>query len=478
MTIVGSVAALLCSCATAASAVDWTGDYDVLLGGLAKNYANFEYTLTERRIDLPALAARQREALAAATDDAQRRAAVERLLRAFGDPHLRVEWALSPATPAPACSNRGQSPGVAFHRLPNFEPLPSAAARQYGAGVLRGRPALGVIRIGLFIERAFESACAQAASQAGVAPDAPCDNACGERLDRATARLLNQALASTVRELEAAGAERLVIDITDNSGGSDWSEVVARLLAGPLRSAPVAMLRHPAWTAQLQHLKNEIGMLKNGANATNALRLERAERLVDETLPKLAAACDLSGAWTDRMLAMGERALPCSNLVHGALFAPGIEASRPAGASSPIDALLYSPAWYGSFPVGLAKRPITVLVNHQTHSSAEQFAALLRDHGRASVVGVVTAGAGCGTFTERGTAFELPSSGARVHAPDCVRLRRDGSNERDGIVPDLIVPWSRSDSPWQIARKAARVLQSQPITSVLRQTAGVAAQAT
>jgi hypothetical protein len=253
-----------------------------------------------------------------------------------------------------------------------------------------------------------------------------------------------------------------VIDITNNHGGSDWSEVVARLLAGSLRSAPVSMLRHPAWIAHLQRLRDEIGTLKAGASPLDAQRLRWAERQVEAALPKLAASCDLSGAWTDRALALGERALPCSTLVQGHLFTGGLEASGPAGAKGPVDALLFRPAWYGGFATGVARRPLVILVNHETHSSAEQFAALLRDNGRARIVGVATSGAACGGFTDGGTAFVLPSIGARVHTPDCVRLRRDGSNEREGIVPDQIVPWARSDSAWQIARKAARALQSPP----------------
>ncbi|MEJ1934445.1 S41 family peptidase, partial [Nostoc sp. NIES-2111] len=456
-------AALLCSWAVSASAADWSADFDALLAGLARNYANFEYTLTERRIDLPALAARQRVALAEATDDAQRRLAFERLLRAFGDPHLHIEWAPPIEHTESACGTHKLRPGVAFHRLPGFEPLPSAAARQFDAGLLRGQPTLGVIRIGLFIERAFLPACAEAAAQVGMAPDAPCDRACGEQLDRATVKLLNQALAVTVRELEAAGAARLVIDITDNGGGSDWSEVVSRLLAGPLRSAPVSMLRHPAWTAHLQQLKEQIGSLKLSAKAVDMARLRRAELMVERAMPKLAASCDLSAAWTDQALAMGLRAVPCNTLVKDSHFATSFEANGPAGASNPVDALLFRPAWYGDFAVGLTRRPLVILVNHDTHSSAEQFAALLRDNSRARIVGINTAGAGCGPFTDLPSAFVLPVSGARVHAPDCVRLRRDGTNERDGIVPDQIVPWARTDTPWQIARKAAKALQALPL---------------
>lgn len=455
-------AALALLTSGSAGATDWAGDFEHLLQQLPRHYANFEYTLSERRLDLPAIVQREREALASAADDTQRRAAFERLLRAFADPHLRIQWAPNPAGPEAACATHRPSSGVAFHRLPGFVPLQDPAARQFGAGVLRGEPSLGILRIGLFIERSFSAACEQAAAKAGLDVTAPCDAACAETLDRATVGVLNQALAGTVRQLEAAGARLLVIDVTDNAGGSDWSETVARLLAGPLRSARVSMLKHPAWAAQLSGLKKEIDALRITASGPLAERLDSARRHIDAAIPQLQQTCDLGAAWTDVSLATGQTPLPCSNLIADRLFASGLERSGPIGRNDPVDALLFRPAWYGSFSLSVATRPLVVLVNHETHSSAEQFTALLRDNGKARVVGIPTAGAGCGTYTDLGTTFTLPGTGAQVHAPDCVRLRSDGTNERDGIVPDQLVPWRRSDSAWQIAQKAARALQPLP----------------
>jgi C-terminal processing protease CtpA/Prc len=114
--------------------------------------------------------------------------------------------------------------------------------------------------------------------------------------------------------------------------------------------------------------------------------------------------------------------------------------------------------YYGPPPALEERLPLIVVVNRETHSAAEQFAALLRDNGRATIVGEPSGGSACGTFTGEGTAFTLPYSGGRVHVPDCVRLRADGSNERQGIIPDHLIPWAPSDSAYQRARKALEVL--------------------
>jgi hypothetical protein len=433
------VAGLLLLVGLAAAAEDpWQRDHAALLDGLARHYSNFEDLLTERRLDLPALAARDRAALADASTDAERRRVFERLLRDLRDPHVRIDWAPAAAGggPGPVCDPELQRlatrPGVAFARLPGWRALVGADGSLFAAGVVAppGRDPFGVLRLPIFIESAYAAACSHAAAALRMSASDSCDAACTERRDDLAAGFLNDALRRNVAALEAAGARRLVLDVTDNGGGSDWSESVARLLAGRLQSARVAMLRHPAWLAWIDR------QLASAGPAEAAL-LRRARTQVVQ-------GCDLSAAWQDRELALGLKTLPCHTLVADS----GL---HTLGMTDP-----------GSGPAhGATRLPIVVLINDDTHSSAEQFAALLRDNRRARLVGAVSAGAGCGHFTgDDGTAFKLPASGAVVHVPDCVRLRVDGSNERRGITPDRLLPWAPSDSAWQRAVKAATVLSS------------------
>lgn len=419
------------------TATEWQADFDALLAGLASNYANFEDQIRERRLDLPAVAARQRQALTKADDDQGRRTALEGVLRQMRDPHVRIDWAPAPAdgAPEPVCaagSNAGREGRLQWSRWPGFTPLAGDRARIFSAGLLHrpdGRQ-LGIVRLGLFIESAYPVACTEAAHTLGLAADAPCDTACAERRDAAAAHVLDTALVDTVRALRAAGAAMLVIDISDNSGGGDWNEAVARRLAGPLRSARIALLKHPAWQEWVDDRLHTLG-----SNAPEAAALRRLRAQLDEP-------CDLSAAWSDSAIFTGARPLPCSRLVYG-----------------PLHTLGTVEPWGPAVPPGVNRLPLVLLVNEETHSAAEEFAAMLQDNRKTRVVGSVTAGAACGTFTTRGTAFTLLHSGARVHVPDCVRLRANGSNERRGIVPDVVVPWAPSDSPWQRTVKAAQTLE-------------------
>ena len=93
-----------------------------------------------------------------------------------------------------------------------------------------------------------------------------------------------------------------------------------------------------------------------------------------------------------------------------------------------------------------------VLADQGTWSSAEYFAAMLRDNDAATIIGEPTGGAGCG-YTNGGTQTFLKNSRARVKIPDCVRLRADGTNEVAGITPDVLIPWRRNDSPYQRVKR-------------------------
>ena len=101
--------------------------------------------------------------------------------------------------------------------------------------------------------------------------------------------------------------------------------------------------------------------------------------------------------------------------------------------------------------------PVIVLVDEQTASAAEEFAALRQDNRAAFVLGSRTAGLGCG-HTWGGTPTRLANSGAILNLPDCARFRADGTNEVRGVFPDLLLPWRAIDGAAFRARMLEAVL--------------------
>jgi hypothetical protein len=302
---------------------------------------------------------------------------------------------------------------------------------------------------------AFATPCAEAAQSLGVDAAAPCDDECAAKLDAAAGGILDKRLAETLDALKAAGAGRIVVDVTNNHGGSDWVEPVVRILGGPVRAERLSMVKHPAWKTELKARLADLEASRADSNETDRSRLDRAIGQARKALSELDRACDLTPAWGDWGHAFESKPLPCSNLVEGRLYSTGFEDyASPAESGNQI---LFSPARYGRYREGATHLPRIVLVNDDTHSSAELLAAALQDARAATIVGTVTPGAGCGQATS-GTAITLPVSGAVVHVPDCVRLRADGSSERRGIVPDVLVPWGPADSPMMRVEKAAAAL--------------------
>jgi C-terminal processing protease CtpA/Prc len=98
-----------------------------------------------------------------------------------------------------------------------------------------------------------------------------------------------------------------------------------------------------------------------------------------------------------------------------------------------------------------------ILVDGDSASAAELFTAMLQDAKRARVVGSPTLGTGCGWTLPRAP-VTLQHSGGQLFMPDCARLRADGSNELDGIQPQLLIGFRTYDSAAQRVRRFSAAL--------------------
>jgi Peptidase family S41 len=235
-------------------------------------------------------------------------------------------------------------------------------------------------------------------------------------------------LTSSVERLRDDGAQVLLVDVTRNGGGSEWAEVAARIMSPvSLRSAPVGILRSAAGARRWQELADKL--------SKEARRAQNADKALLTDFAKQA-----------EVIASGVRpcvGAPCSRLAMAG-YGSGLIAQLPAGRLSgrAWGADIFSPAQF-SYRDGLWNGPVIVLVDSETWSAAEQFTALLRDNDAAIVMGTRTGGAGCGHLDGNDPVI-LAHSGAMLELPNCARFRKDGSNEVNGIVPDIVtgVRWN------------------------------------
>ena len=98
--------------------------------------------------------------------------------------------------------------------------------------------------------------------------------------------------------------------------------------------------------------------------------------------------------------------------------------------------------------------PLLILMDGGTASASEDFVAWMKDNGAARLLGARTYGAGCG-YVDGGTRTRLRILPRDVRMPNCARFLKDGTNEIEGIAPDVALPM---DKPEEAAATLARLL--------------------
>jgi hypothetical protein len=258
-------------------------------------------------------------------------------------------------------------------------------------------------------------------------------------------------LIAQIRALKAAGAEILLVDLVGNGGGSEWAEAAARMVSAVrLKSNRVNFVRGQHWAAAFSEMESDLRAAARDADIQDQPMLRELATAVAGRQREAEISCDPEPTWR------GMRT-KCQWLGEGFFSSGLLDSADPAKLrGKPWASLVFTPMQY-PFDEGVWRGPLIVLVDGGTGSAAEQFAALLQDNGAALVMGAPTAGAGCG-HTNGGTPTTLKNSRATLELPDCVRLRKDGSNEVMGIQPDVLVGLRSQDGPHRIASRVASKL--------------------
>jgi hypothetical protein len=234
----------------------------------------------------------------------------------------------------------------------------------------------------------------------------------------------------------------VIVDVAGNSGGNDSGDWLTRLFtANDVHSARLFLTAHESadnyFNEQSDNL-HEVAKKTPTKNVAAHNAINEAINAFGLRHDKISTGrCDLGWTWKEQR---PWSPLGCNNLIDAG-YASGQSDYLPPGSFGDQDVAAaiywaanvdtYRGAWIG---------PVYVLVDNKTTSSAEMFAATMKDNGIAKIVGRQTGGAGCG-FMGEVAPLVLPNSHLRFRVPNCVRLRKDDSDEVAGIAPDLkIVP--------------------------------------
>ncbi len=434
--------ALLTTAATDWRPDPWLADLDQVRAAVEAKYANYDWLSHQRGVDIDQLFDRARADIRISGNDDEARAAFERLLRSFGDGHVAIRWprtrtsrpAEVPRSATAMCRQLGyhganDTPGIAAW-LPGYAPL---AHGPFPSGTIeRSGRRVGILRIGAFDAHGTASLCETAIRELALDVTEPCGDACRNRIVTMVYAQMTALLRDRLATLRHSGASFLIVDIAGNGGGSEWAEVAARMVS-PRRlvSARVGFRRGSHWAVLWRDLSARLRGFAATATGVDRTRLQGWAAQAESAAREAEGTCATA---------------PCARVVYRG-FSTGLIAQSKAGA-------MHGKAWapyvfsiaqhdYGD---SLWRGRLAVLVDRETWSAAEQFAAILQDHRAAIVIGARTGGAGCG-YSWGGSPTTLTHSGATLMLPDCVRLRRDGSNEVEGITPDVPLALRRGDEP-------------------------------
>lgn len=422
----------------------WLQDLAQMREIFSDKYVNFEWAVFEREADLPGLFADTQQRVEAAGNDADARAAFDRLLRRIGDGHIELQWpktgaAKLAATPDVCASFDPANGGAPVAALAQgYAPLDTPQSAVFPAGVITlGLRRIGVIKIALFDPSATPALCREALAALSIAADKPCDDACSARIDAWTQVRMNEEFIAQIEAMKAAGIDALLVDLAGNGGGSGWATTAARMLTPiRLKSSGIRVMRGAHWVKKLGDLENNLRTAAASAAPEDRALLLKFAGEVAQNKRDAATRCDAAPFWK------GQRPT-CAFLADGpALMQSADPATLRDKAWAP---LVFAPMEY-PYSEGLWRGPLIVLVDAGTASASEGFAGELQDNHAALIIGEHSYGAGCG-HTDGGTPTTLKNTGAVLQVPDCVGLRADGSNAIRGVVPDLLVGFHRMDGP-------------------------------
>ncbi len=423
-------------------------------------YALFEWAVFDREADLPALFERARSRIAQAHSEYEARTAFDKFARALNDEHVSFNWPKAGDASGSAGTQSAPLPCARFN--PSYVAKPLAALmpgykslsgpEEFPSGTIEtGGAKIGIVQIGIFWDAGFPALCDAALIALNIPKDEPCDDKCSDRIDDwAYIRMTND-FADVLRALKAAGADTLLVDVTGDGGGTEWSEAAARMVTPrTIVSMRTRVARGEHWAKIYEEDADELR--KDAPKAKPAERKYLLDLLarVEAAKRDVLTPCDASPLWH------GEH--PKCPLLATGFYESGLVASADPKVmhGKPWASTVFTPAQF-PYQGGVWRGPVIVLIDRDTASSASRFAALVQDNKAGIVLGEpATSGGG---HTDGGTPTNLKNSKAVLQVPDFAGFRIDGENEALGIEPDVLVGFTPAEGAH---RRAVRLLAKLP----------------
>ena len=369
----------------------WTADLERVETDMAQGYANLDWIASKRGLDLVRLDRETRARLAGAHSRVRAFLAFKDFIAAFRDPHLRLEWGKRPiiemANAALAAASSASASSDASVLAAAEPPDSPAGADCAAAGYEEDEHGFALP----FARLPGWRALGQADFPHGVAGD------------------LGVLRIAQLGENKYAGACARVFQ--PGIGARELQLAVRAHQQAQLRAALAALRR-----AGARRLLIDVSGNGGGSEWVSEVIALMTPRAMARAEPRVVGpACDRRAIWRGKPV--------CS------VFAP----------AEPRATIQGEGAWTG---------PVFVLSDRGTASASESLVAWLQQNGVAKIVGERTLGAGCG-YIDGGTRTQLRASHFDVRMPNCARYMEDGTNEIEGIAPDIALDLHMQDEAQQ-----------------------------
>lgn len=426
----------------------WQEDYQQLKGMISQYYPNLETKLDLDHLNLKALDETTTAELKKTKTDVDALAVVHHFLGAFHDGHLNVVWQnlsrasaqasekkeihLTKDTPA---SEACQMFPVSLDPNPHFQ-FPTSTELGFSP-VKKANPffdstvlnlkdkKIGFLRIPSFQSQSYPDFCPEEWEKYRSRIKSECDHECQEHFkDYSLPNRLLAELKTTVEGLQKEKISALVLDLSENGGGNDWVEAVARMLTDqPILCGQHAFIRGAHWTKIMREkIKDHEKELAETKDSKQKEKLTESITRAQKSLSEAEKTCDRSQMWLEPSYHPS-----CSLLV-----------SEGINDCAPDSKFEYQP--------GLYKGPLFILADQNSASATEQLIARYQDSSVGTLIGEKTYGAGCG-HTEGGLDLTLKNSGIKISIPDCARFLRNGENEVQGFKPKVPLDMGSMNTP-------------------------------
>lgn len=435
----------------------WLEDFRQLLTFLSEGYPNLEWQRDHLHLNLPDLKERTAAALTAATSDAEAQQILSRFLESFHDSHLHLNLKKAIAATSVRNFNKDDEGSTVCQALGmrnkdnSFRFTPSASYQKLSSsdspfrfGILKTpKSTIGILRVASFVTNDYAALCIDEWNRYRAKLKDNCNKDCVETFSSEVMgnRLLREA-ERVVVELNSKGIDALLVDVTHNGGGTDWEVGFRNMLTSKrLDCGSRGFIRHPHWVTQFEDELRELRENRGKtASESETTALDRSISETEQDLVEAKKTCNRESIWTDASFK------PTCSLV----------AMRHGDACHIWDGYRYN--------TGLYNGPIFVLVDDYTASASEDLAARYQDSQAAIIMGERTAGSGCG-YTNGGISYVLKHSSIQVKISDCVRYRKNGDNEVDGVRPDIELDMKLIKEPSFFARLVSVIEERAKVSS-------------